>query len=598
MKGKQVTTASPAALAKQLNACWDNAGTFFDALAEASLRGEDDPAARALVLLHRKFGRDVLARSCLLTPASRDYWSASAPLMHAVAALANTPEQLLSVLNHFRKGMAGDLAGGCVATCAQAYCAKNSSQAEAFINACEADVAESGAFLTPGLVGLSQRAFTKAHRRAIALCNAPDPTLRTEGAFALGRLDYTGHPRQKIKSVQSLKKASEDPEPSVLMSAARAAGFLLKTGPEPGLQEVLVRLAPSTDPAVQLWTANALVDLIPQNAEPWFRQCLTSLTSVPLENVHDMGPIDRLLSDLLQHDSTAVLAFLSKWAPKQEPCKEMFRCKSLRHALIGRPTELQRFITQWCASDHPNCHQLAVNLLSECNHRITRDQPFSALALDLSIIKACPVSDIEFIIRKLIGHCFVHPKEMASLVFSALRRPSDRKKVEGIVRHYFRSVILYNFPGTTRPFLEASTKKGSSRQRRIAQAILDDLQPYFDALGALPQLKEFSPSPIRLHKYQLAQSRQMQQSMKETEDSGEFIFSKLAKKMPVKAGRAFFFKQRTGPAENDVKLTDATPMQAISFSYEAPRQYSLDPVGCEYDLVIMRTETREEVAAQ
>lgn len=598
MTSSKAKNVSPASLAKQMNANWGTQVAFFDALAEASLRGKDDPAARALLILQRKFGRDILDRACQLTPESRNYWCASTPLMHASAALATTPERFLQVLNHFRKGMAGDLAGGCVATCAQTYCAKNSRQAEAFLDACEADVAESGTFLTPGLIGLSQHAFAKAHRRAIALCNSSDPMLRVEGTFALGRFDYAGHPRQRLTSIKALKNAARDPEPSVLMSTARASGFLLQKASDPDLEAVLVTLAQTADPAVLLWTANALVELMSQQAEPWFRQCLRGLTTIPIENVHDMGPLDRLLSDLLQNDPTAVLDFLSTWAPKQEPCPEMFRCKSLRHALIGRPADLQRFITHWFAADHPHCHQLAINLLSEFNHRITRDQQFSGLELDRTIISACPVGDIEFIVRKVIGHGFVYPKEMASLVFSALHRSCDRKRIEGIVRHYFRSVILYSFPGTTRPFLEAIIKKGTSRQRRIAQAILGDLQPYFDALAALPQLKEFSPSPIRLHKYQLAHNRQMQQSMKKTEDSGEFIFSKLAKKMPVKAGRAFFFKQRTGPNEKDVRLTDATPMQAISFSYEAPRQYSLDPVGCEYDLVIMRTESREEVAAQ
>jgi hypothetical protein len=136
---------------------------------------------------------------------------------------------------------------------------------------------------------------------------------------------------------------AQDKESSVLMATARATGFLLKEESDPELQQVLVSLARSVDAAVQLWTANALVDLVDQHAEPWFHLCLEGLTSVPLENVHNMGPLDRLLSKLLPCDSTAVLDFLSKWAPKQKPCKEMLWHTGLWHALLGRPADLQRF---------------------------------------------------------------------------------------------------------------------------------------------------------------------------------------------------------------------------------------------------------------
>ncbi len=585
-------------LVKELAVSWDTPSEFFALLARSFL-GQNAPAvASALVTLQRHRGKNVLDIALQLSKTSPYFWSASRPLLLASARLADGPAEFVDVLNHFTMQAAGDMAAGEMTARAGDFCRRSTKHATAFLDHCSANPAELANFVPPGLVGMSERTFLKAHKRALAMCASPESSLRAAAIFALGLFDYTDHQKQRISSIEAFKNAAQDSEPSVLISTARATGLLLQKASDRDLEAVLVFLAQTADPAVLLWTANALVELMPQQAEPWFRQCLSGLTSIPIENVHDMGPLDRLLSDLLQNDPTAVLDFLSAWASKQEPCQEMFRCKSLRHALIGRPVDLQRFITHWFAADHPHCHQLAINLLSEVNHRITRDQQFSGLELDCTIISSCTVGDVEFIVRKVIGHGFVYPKEMASLVFSTLRRPRDRKMVEGIVRRYFRSVILYSFPGTTRPFLEAVIKKGTSRQQRIAQAILDDLQPYFDALAALPQLKEFSPSPIRLHKYQLAHNRQMQQSMKKTEDSGEFIFSKLAKKMPVKAGRAFFFKQRTGPNEDDVRLTDATPMQAISFSYEAPRQYSLDPVGCEYDLVIMRTETRKEVAGQ
>ena len=490
------------------------------------------------------------------------------------------------------------MAAGEMTAMAGHYCRRSTKDATAFLDHCSANPADFANFVPPGIVGMSERTFSKAHKTALALSTSPQASLRATATFAMGLLDYTNHQKQRLASIDALKKASQDTDQSVLISTVRAAGLLLQKASDPDLQQVLVALAQTADPTILLWTAKTLVELMPQHAEPWFRQCLGGLISIPVDNVQDMGPLDRLLSSLLPYDATGVLEFLSMWASKQKPCKEVFRCKNLRHALTGRPAELQRFITHWFGSDHPNCHELASNLLSEFHNQVTRDNPLSGLELDGSIISTCPVSDIEFIIRKIISHSFVYPREMASLVFSALRRPRDRKKVESIIRHYFRTVILYSFPGTTRPFLEAITRQGSSRLRRIARAILDDLQPYFDALGKLPTLKEFSPSPIRLHKYQLAQNRQMRQSMNEVENSGKFLFPMLAKKIPVKAGRAFFFKQRTGPTASDVRLTDATPMQAISFSYEAPRQYSLDPVGCEHDLVIMRTETRAEVVAK
>lgn len=126
MSGNGAGTLSPANLAKGLDACWDDPVAFFGMLADESLRVDDACVARALILLKRRFGRNVVGRSTTLLPTSRDYWDASSPLMQAAVKLADSPAQLLEVLNHFRKGMAGDLAGGCVAECAREYCMQSS----------------------------------------------------------------------------------------------------------------------------------------------------------------------------------------------------------------------------------------------------------------------------------------------------------------------------------------------------------------------------------------------------------------------------------------------------------------------------------------
>lgn len=583
---------------ERLVAAWDLPDGFFDVLFNSLVQTDEQAVSRELVKLHKELGKDIFARALLLRKDNRTFWSAFAPLLHAAAQVSPSAEEFLRLLTHFRKEMGDDGAVGLVIGRATEFCARGPADAAAFLDHCRRHPAELAHFIPAGIVGLATVSFADAHERALALCPEGDPTLASSGVFALGLLDYNGHPDQLAASISMLTTTSARSDLPVQISVIRSVGNLLAKNPSAELEGLLIVASRGNMPEQQHWVAHVLHDQVARHAEPWFRLVMSNITSIPREVIGAFSPVDHLLTDMLPKDAEAVLAFLDTWAASQKFSDEMFVFKSLRHALISNPSEMQRFITHWLLSDAANHHKLAANLVGEFHQRVTHDQPLSWLSLDLAPINSCPVDDLEFILRKVLGHCFVCPKEMASLTFSILNRSTQRPVTEQLVRRYFQTVILRNYPDTAGEFLKNMAKKGSARQKRVAKGIQTAVEPYFSALRGLPQLQEFAPSPIHMHKYQLAQAKQMQEAMRRTEDSGNFIFSKLAKKMPMKAGRAFFFKMRTGPSENDVTLTDTTPLREFSVSFEGPRQYSMDPVGCEYNLLIMRTETRKGVPVQ
>ena len=577
----------------RLASSWESPDSFFEVLSEVISESDDRSIIQTLVILHQNLGKNILSRSFLLQKDHHAFWGAFSPLLRAAAQVTPSAEEFLRLLVHFKNEMGDDGAVGLVIGLAKEFCSTKTCNGVDFLDHCCSVPAERSQFIPSGIVGLSTQSFPNAHACAIALCRESDLELASSGVFALGLLDYKGHHDELVVSINTLKSLTAQSDLAIQISTIRSIGNLLTQSPNAELEELIVVASGINNPAQQFWVAHVLHDRITRHTEPWFRLAMENITSMPIASVTGLSPVDRLLTNMLQKDADAVLAYLDAWASKQEFRREMFVFKSLRRALLSHPAELQRFITHWFASDSINCHHLAANLVADFHLHLTHDQPYSSLTLDPVLISQCSPEDMEYIIRKVIGHCFVYPKEMASLIFSVLKCRKHKVETDELLHRYFLSVVFYNFPGTSASFLNLFENKGSIRQRRVAKEIQTSAESYFKTLRDLPHLNEFDPSLIRLHKYQLAQNRQMQTSMKQTEESGEFIFTKLAKKMPMKAGRAFFFKQRTGPAKGDVVLTDAMPMKEFTFNFETPRRLSFDPVGCEYDLLIMRTESRK-----
>lgn len=565
---------------------------FFDTVAELSSGRRDEMVGNALVALQTQHNVDVVRLALQIKKAQGGFWMVVDPLLFAVARLARSADEFLQCMRHLRKEMGNDGYVARVLGCAKEFCGQDETRGLEFIELCVANPVDSVDFLPPALVGLSELDFAKAHSRAIVLCQASDIPLQSVGAFTLGILNYSTHPESLDTTIAELERLAGSPEVTVQTSTIRSADTLLCTHKEVRLQTIIVRLSASDFSAVKQWTAKALAEQVSAHAERWFRECLQNLQFIESDKIASYSSLDDVLEKLMGIDHARVLEFLDGWVQQQKISKGLFVFKQLAHHLLLHPLELEFFITHWFIAGQEAQHWLAADLLSQYSTKTGQSASIAALSFDRDILNALSVEDAEVMIRRVIGHCFTHPKLLCSLVFSVLKKSRDKRRVETMVIHYFVTIIGYNYFGTLDVFLAERSKFATQRERRVAAAIRSGMNAYIDALQALPRLKEYSSSPLRMQKYAMAQNKQMAESMKKTEKEGDFIFSKIAKKLPMKCGRSFFFKQTVGPTPTDVRLADPTPLKAFSVTWEVPRHYSIDPIGCEYELHEMRTESR------
>ncbi len=580
---------------EQLLTASQTPGTFGQTLAKLHCNQKEKIViVDALVALHQQNKIDVLKLALGVQKTQTSFWIVVDPLLGAATRLAKSIDEMLQCLLHFRKEMGNDGYVVRVFGCARDFCNRDEALSVEFIDACAARATELAEFLPPALVGLSKLNVTKAYEKATNLCHASDIALQSAGSFALGLLDYGSRSDLIDTAITEMESLSDTQNPSIQISIVRTTGTLLSIRKDPRWESIIVRLSASNLSATKLWVATVMTERVASYQEEWFRESLRNLESVEIDQAVAHGPLDDLLVKLIAISPDTALVFLDGWVKRMKTGRSSFGLKGLLYYLMSNQAQFERFITHWFSADHEAQHWLASEFVSQYGLRISQGTSVAVLSFDQSILNALPVELIEFMVRKVIGHCFVYPKLLCSLLFSVLKRGPEEKQIEGLVIRYLVSIVGYNYFGTLDAFLKEKTKTATKREKRVILAILSGLRGYTETLQALPRLKEYSPSSLRMQKYSQAQSKQMAESMKKTEDEGDFIFTKLAKKMPMKCGRSFFFKQTIGPKATDVRLVDPTPLKEFSVQWEAPRHASIDPVGCEYELYKMRVERRKD----
>ena len=232
-------------------------------------------------------------------------------------------------------------------------------------------------------------------------------------------------------------------------------------------------------------------------------------------------------------------------------------------------------MVQWLLLGAPRiCQGIADSLQS----RDLAGPPIDLRAEDLAISPA----DQVFLCRKAIGWFFSKQTTVTSILVSVLRvcdAETAKEVQELLVEH-----LLMNYHGV-REYLEALPSDDLAKGR-VDQA-LEQHKIHFNAVRAIPPIKELQPSEQHRRIQHLRWSDQMRAALKHAQ--GQSIFHRLAKQSVLLYGsRARILIKDNGETFRSVEME----MQSHGVSFEMPRMESIDPVSFHWILYNFQYEKR------
>lgn len=543
----------------------------------------------ALIALNNIFNRDVLeiiSSQCADGTHPRIYIS----FCEALPFLKFPIDRLEPVLASVQEVTKGDLTNGFLYTAVAELCRQ---QPPAIGNQLLSilltnPTAKTAGFVPNVLDGLSKHDFVTIQSRCISLAEDLNLDVSRLGLLSLGILDYVQFPQLLGKAVAKLDEFLQSKRVGREYALARAYGRLLKFN-LPIIDQVRDLILSEEAEAMyaiaeELWRLPAAS----QN-QTWYKALVNQLIWVKPRHKGTLDRLDYVLHDIAKTDPVFVAAFFNRWLEKHEA--ELSDEESVLLKLFDTSANgifqsnldlTQHFLTRWLGSDCKAHHEAAEEVIK--GFRANRSA-VPELLLDELWLNSLSEEDVAFLINKICG--FVHePVHLCSLVFSVLRRIPRNQKLESTIEDVFSEYLGYNFPETTIEFLERKIAAEVPANRIVAENSLVRINAYYDALTALPRLKELEPSRRLQHGFMRALSKRRAKDMERVRS--ESVFLSATTTVPLKCGKSWFWRTEAG-------FSAPSRLQTISQSVEIWRELSLDSFGINFKITKWRNQTRDEI---
>lgn len=276
-----------------------------------------------------------------------------------------------------------------------------------------------------------------------------------------------------------------------------------------------------------------------------------------------------------------VVEYLRKWAEQHSKAAESGNLVAHNFPLtipaIGADEAARRIlVTEWLLADKP---ALAGQL-----QYIFRKWPDShPPALDRASVDQLDTQSALFLVRKVLGFLFDR-KDMTGIVLSLLEAKLAREKFHPLVRSALVTEIGYDYPGSTIAACRDAAQAMPDHSDLLL-SIAVQLEESEAQLSALPRAKELMPSMQLRRMFAAARAKQMGKAFAEADKKS--IFSQMATRITIKAGRGMF-------AYRQGEFSAPTEMRTVSHEIELPRREVFDPVGCAIRRLQFRTTKRDE----
>lgn len=297
--------------------------------------------------------------------------------------------------------------------------------------------------------------------------------------------------------------------------------------------------------------------------------------------------LDLSLANLLEKDvevQPSVTEFLTAWAtrhsgPSPVETKLALSFSQTIRKLVSKPGMFESLITQWLIAPERRLAAAAAGVLGELEA-----EGFKSMRLDCGVLSGLIPSEIVFLARRLLG--YVHStSQVVAMSLSMLQvRDAQLEYVLPVMDSLIVAELGYDYPGTVVEALDSASK---TEARPPVVTALENwrraIRTRQEAIERLPQRNELWPPSQLQRQFALARARQMQKASEQASEKS--VFSRIATKIPLKAGRGFFNHSRG-------KFSDSTPLHTVSYSVEIPRREVLDPVGNAIRGIQLRLATK------
>ncbi|MEP4133644.1 MAG: hypothetical protein ABJL71_03425, partial [Cyclobacteriaceae bacterium] len=190
------------------------------------------------------------------------------------------------------------------------------------------------------------------------------------------------------------------------------------------------------------------------------------------------------------------------------------------------------------------------------------------LSLNLENLRKHEIGNLHFIIVKILGFV-ISIKQLKAMLYSFIEADIDDIGLSQHLVDAFTQTGL-DYP-SVKEFLQEKKGSASTRQLKLIDQIIKNIDNYFKPMTEITRLKELTPSEERLNEYFKQQSKQQTKAREESEKSS-FLLSSLARNVSLKSGGLWFSKTDSG-------YSDKVPLGHFHFEAELPRRELIDPIG-------------------
>lgn len=439
------------------------------------------------------------------------------------------------------------------------------------------------------LHGLILNDFPSGFALMAASSRSPNPLIARPAVHILGLADYSEPSRRAAlnETIQICAMILRTPGHRLLGTAVGTLSRLLTLD-----EDVIVALLDEASKTMEPEVLYALSEFLWKeekslSGKDWFWPLLQPLTSAKPEQKDILTNIDLMLMGWVRDPVKMLRAieFMNTWISKQP--NDAFNEGGLEASfsstiprLVEQPTTFSRALTEWLLHDDSRYPLIAHKLLSRL-----RTERCDAFELATAIIDELTQDELRFLLRRILGY-IVGDKIQISLVFSLVHTRDAKDRTFGYVASVLQDQIGYDYPYQTIEYLKErqGAENETEKVKALCGEIVTELQGRLDAIDALPDLKEFRPSSVKMRRFSKERQRKINEAVEEA--SKDSIWRQITTHIPLKAGR------RTFQTFNGV-YTDPMELKEMSYSAPLPRSEVSDPAGAARERLLCRMAKRD-----
>ncbi len=443
----------------------------------------------------------------------------------------------------------------------------------------------SGSLYGCSIQGLILNDFRSGIALTLEASSSLEPMIAGPAVHVLGLADYNDPSRRVAlnETISVCASIIRSPGHLLLGTAVRTLSRLVTLD-----ENVIVRLLDGVGKTAAPEALYSLSEFLWREektigGKEWFWPLVLHLTAANAEHKGVLKNVDMMLMRWVRDPikGQRVLEFFNIWIYSQlmdafkEGGLEIYFSSTV-HRLAEQPAALSRALTVWLLNDDSRYPLVAQKLMSRL-----RMEGIASIELDPAIIDGLNQEDIRFLLRRILGY-IVGDEVQIGLVFSLARTRDAKDRTFGYIVSVLQDQVGYDYPYQTIEFLKAhqAAENENKEVKTLCGQILAELQVQLDELDALPDLKEFHPSSVKMRRFSKERQRQMNEAMEEA--SKDSIWRQITTHIPLKAGR------RTFQTING-RYTDPMELKGMSHSVALPKSEITDPAGAARERMLFRT---------